>query len=91
KVRCGVITRQQALDALATPPFFETDEMVNYCLEKQGLTRQEYEAILRGPNRYFTDFPSWYPLLKACRLPIRLLCRLHLLPAHAYEKFFETV
>jgi len=91
KVRCGVITRDQALDALSRPPFFETEEMVTYCLEKQGMSRQEYEAILRGPNRYFTDFPSWYPLLRAFRLPIRWLCRVHMLPEHAYEKFFETI
>ena len=58
KVRTGVISRDDALKALQTPPFFETDEMVDYCLKKQMISRGEYEAILKAPNKYFTDYPT---------------------------------
>ena len=91
KVRTGVISRDDALKALQTPPFFETDEMVDYCLKKQMISRGEYETILKAPNKYFTDYPTYYPLLRLFKLPIKLLCRRHVLPAHVYEKFFEAV
>ena len=91
KVRTGVLTRAEALEALKTPPYFETDEMVDYCLKKQGMPREEYDALLKAPNKYFTDYPSWYPLLRLFRWPVKLMCRRHMLPAHVYEKFFEAV
>ena len=91
KVRTGVITREQALDALTKKPFFETQENIDYCLKKQGLSRKEYESIIAAPNCYFTDYPSYYPLLRTLRWPIKILCRLHALPVHAYEKYFECI
>lgn len=91
KVRSGVITRDQALEALETLPFFETPEMLEYCLKKQGLSREEYESIIAAPNKYFTDYPSYYPLLRALRLPIKALCRMHAVPIHTYEKYFECI
>ena len=91
KVRTGVTPRDQALEALDSVPFFENEELVDYCLKKQGFSREEFDEILKAPNYYFWDYPSYYPLIKALRLPFRLLCRLHVFPAHAYEKFFEAI
>ena len=91
RVRTGVITRQQALDALTEIPFFENEDLVDYCLKKQGFSREEFDAILAAPNKYFADYPSYYPLLKLFRLPFKWLCRAHVLPAHAYEKYFEAI
>ena len=39
---------------------------------------------------YFTDYPTYYPVLKLLSPLIRLLGRLQILPAHTYEKFFKT-
>jgi len=91
KVRTGVASRDEALQALRTTPFFENEELVNYCLKKQGFSREEFDRILAAPNKYFYDYPSYYPLLRALRLPIKMLCRAHVVPAHAYEKYFETI
>jgi len=91
KVRTGVTSREDALRALESVPFFENEELVNYGLKKQGFSREEFDAILTAPNKYFTDFPSYYPLMRAFKYPVKLLCRTHILPAHAYEKFFEAI
>lgn len=91
KVRTGVISREEALKALEQPPFFETRENIEYCLRKQGLTWEEFEEIIRAPNKYFTDYPSYYPLLRKVRWIIWLLCRLHFIPEHTYEKFFLAI
>lgn len=90
RIRTGLITRDQALEILKTTPFFENEELVDFCLKKQGLSREEYESLIAAPNKYFTDYPTWYPLLKLFKWPIKLMCRAHLAPAHAYEKYFEA-
>ncbi len=90
-MRTGVISREDAIKALGTVPFFENEQLVNYCLKKQGFSRDEFDEILQPPNYYFWDYPTYYAFLKAFKLPFKLLCRLHILPAHAYEKFFEAV
>jgi hypothetical protein len=90
RVRTGVITRDQAMGILESVPFFENDDVVDYALNKQGIAREEYEAIIAAPNKFFTDYPSWYPLLKLLRRPIKVACRAHFVPAHAYEKYFEA-
>jgi hypothetical protein len=90
RVRTGVLTREEALQQMEEAPFFENREVVDYCLKKQGISAEEFEQILRAPNKYFTDYPTWYPLLRMCKYPIKLACRAHLAPAHAYEKFFEA-
>jgi len=91
KVRSGMLTQEEGLAAMAETPFFENEEMVDYCLKKQSMSREEFNAILQAPNLYFTDYPSYYPLLKQFRLFFKVLCRMNILPAHAYEKYFEAV
>lgn len=91
KVRTGVTTREEALQALSEIPFFENEALVNYGLKKQGFSREEFDRILTAPNKYFTDYPSYYPYMRWFRLPIKWLCRAHVFPAHAYEKYFEAI
>lgn len=91
KVRSGVLTRDQALAAFAEVPYFENEDLVEYCLKKQGMSREEFNAILAAPNKFFYDYPSYYPLLKRFKIPFRILCRFNVLPAHAYEKYFEAI
>lgn len=91
KVRTGAITREQALQALETVPFFENENLVNYCLKKQGFSREEFDQILKAPNKYFTDYPTYYPLLRLFRYPIKIMCRMNFVPSHTYEKYFDAV
>lgn len=90
RVRTGVLTREQALQILQEKPFFENREVVEYCLKKQGWTWEEFETILKAPNKYFTDYPTYYPVLRLFRLPIKWLCRSHIIAEHLYEKYFEA-
>ncbi len=90
KVRTGVLTREEATEALRISPPFETEENIAYCLKKQGIPHDEWEAIIAAPNKYFTDYPNYYTFLNLLRWPIKLLGRMNFLPAYSYEKYFET-
>lgn len=88
-IREGVMTREEALEKLQIIPQIESKEYVDYALKKQGISPEEWREIVDAPPKFFWDYPTYYPLLKTLRLPIKLLCRLNVLPAHAYEKYFE--
>ncbi|MGD9646571.1 MAG: N-acetyl sugar amidotransferase [Pirellulales bacterium] len=88
-VREQQMTREAALAELAELPAIERKEIVDYALKKQGISQAEWAEIMAAPPKFFTDYPSYYPVLKAIRLPIKALCRLNILPPHAYEKYFE--
>lgn len=88
-VREGELPRAEALARLAQVPDIERSEIVNYALKKQGLSPAEVDEIMAAPPRFFTDYPTYYPLFQALRYPLKLLCRLQILPPHAYEKYFE--
>lgn len=88
-VREGMLSRDEALAQLAQTPPIERPEIVQYALKKQGISTEEFDQIMAADPKFFSDYPTYYPLLRALRLPIKLLCRMNVLPAHAYEKYFE--
>jgi hypothetical protein len=90
QVRCGIVTRDDAMEKSKIPPSYETPENVAYCLKKQGISADEWQAILAAPPKSFMDYPNYYRYLKLLRLPIKWLGRRNVLPAYIYEKYFET-
>lgn len=88
-VREGAMTRDEALAELQTIPPIEDPEIVNYALKKQGISPGEFVELMNAEPKYFTDYPSYYTILKAFKYPIKLLCRMNVLPPHGYEKYFE--
>lgn len=89
-VREGVMNRDDALARLAEIPTIEQPKLVRYALKKQGISEEEFEQLLRLPPKDFTDYPSYYPLIRAMKWPIWLLSRLNYLPPHTFEKYFEV-
>ncbi|MFP6768430.1 MAG: N-acetyl sugar amidotransferase [Planctomycetaceae bacterium] len=89
-VRTGVMARDEALQRMTEIPAIESDEVVNYALKKQGIAAGEWQEILAAEPKYYTDYPTYYPVLKLLSPLIWLLGRLQILPAHTYEKFFKT-
>jgi N-acetyl sugar amidotransferase len=91
QVRTGILTREEGLAIMASPPYFDNEEFVSQSLEKQQMSREEFEAIIAAPNKYFLDYPNYYSWVKLFKWPFKLLCRMHILPIHAYEKYFEAI
>jgi N-acetyl sugar amidotransferase len=88
-VREGLMSRAEGLAKLDEVPAIERKEIVDYALKKQGISEAEFAEIMAAEPKYFTDYPTYYPILKLFRLPIKWLCRMNVLPPHAYEKYFE--
>ena len=62
----GQISRKEALEKLATPPYTPTEleEDFDYVTKKLGFSRVEFDAMMAEPPHAHTDYPSEYPLFK---------------------------
>ena len=89
-VRSGMLTREQALRQLQEIPPIERPEIVEYALKKQGISSEEFAEIMAAEPKFFTDYPTYYPLLSLGKPLIKLLGKFEFLPGHTYEKYFET-
>lgn len=60
------LTRNEALTQLSNPPYdpHEMERDKEYVIKKLGMTAKEFESAWNSPNKYFYDYPSYYPLIK---------------------------
>lgn len=65
QVLSGIITREQALHEVSQP--FDTPEnlekLKDYTLKKLDLDPAVFEQCMKGPNKFYTDYPSNYNLI----------------------------
>ena len=89
-IRSGQMTREQALEKIKEPPL-EDKELVKYCIKKLGLTKEEVEEIMSAETKTFLDYPTYYSIIRALRVPIKLACKFGILPEIFYEKYLSDV
>jgi len=86
-VRSGIIEREEAIEKMQIPYSFD-EELVEYALNKLGLTHAEFNAVMAAPRKSFQDYPTYYPFIKAMQAPVKIASDLGLIPSLLYSKFF---
>lgn len=76
-IRSGQMTRDEAFEKIKEPPISEVQarEDREYVIKKLGLTEEEFKEILSAELKTFLDYPTYYPVIKRLRVPIRLAYR----------------
>lgn len=87
RIRSGRITRQDALEELAASPYPHDPEVVEYTMEKLGISMPEFEAIMAAPPLSFMNYRTLYPLMRRLKMPITLGFRLGVVPKILYYKY----
>lgn len=90
-IRSGQMERDEALNDIKDVDIIEDPKIINLCLKRLGISREEFDRYLAQPPKTFRDYPSSYSFIRAMKLPIKILTRLNILPGIAYEKYFECV
>lgn len=88
-VRSGQMTREHALELVNEVYVIEDPKVIDLCIKRLGLTRQEFDQYMALPPKTFRDYNTYYDLLKYFKWPIKVASRLNLLPTVTYEKYFE--
>ncbi|MCL5407044.1 MAG: N-acetyl sugar amidotransferase [Patescibacteria group bacterium] len=87
-IRSGQMTRENALLKIKTAPVPYEDEMINYVISKLWMTRSEFNKIMALPAKTFHDYPTYYPLIRAFKWPMKMTYKLNLFPKLLYQKLF---
>ncbi|HRG53586.1 MAG TPA: N-acetyl sugar amidotransferase [Bacteroidia bacterium] len=86
-VRSGQITREEALREINSSHYQYDPSVVEYAINKLGLTKEEFDKIMNSPNKTHDDYPNYLPLIKAMKFPIKIATKLKLLPHILYLKY----
>ncbi len=87
-IRSGQISREYALDEMKKEYHFSED-LVEYVKKKLELSDEDFREILTAENKSFKDFPTYYPLIRLMKTPVRIATSLGLLEPIIYYKYFS--
>ena len=88
-VRSGQMDREEALERSQAPYSIEDPKVIDLCIKRLGLTREEFDSYIEQPPKNFRDYPNNYSLISKFKYPIKLMSKLNLLPGSAYDKYFN--
>jgi N-acetyl sugar amidotransferase len=86
-VRSGQITRKDALNEISHSAYIHDDKTVAYAVHKLGLTKEEFEKIMRLPVKSHDDYRTYLPLIRLLRYPIKIAAKMRLVPQILYLKY----
>ena len=86
-VRSGHMDRAEALAALKSEEYPYSDEDVKYMLKKLDISEDDFSAIIKAPVKSFRDYPTYQPLIRAMRWPIKMASKAGLVPEILYLKY----
>lgn len=86
QVLSGEISREEALEKISGPPYdperMEADK--EYVIKKLALNQSEFQDLWERPNKSFSDYPSYLPMIRKYSKAIKPLVRLVLPQKPAY-------
>lgn len=85
-VRSGQLSREEALEDLKTPIEFDPD-IVELVKKRLGFNDEEFEAVMQGPRRHYSDFATYKEAFERLRPLFWLLYKLDRVPKSFYMKF----
>lgn len=85
-VRMGRLDRTEALNMIKEAPPVKS-ETTDYVIKKLGLSSEEFNQIMKSPNKLFTDYKTSYDAIKKAKPFIKLLTEKKILSPVVYEKF----
>jgi N-acetyl sugar amidotransferase len=88
-IRSGQMARDEALEKIKSVYVIEDEKVIDLCIKRLGLGKEEFNEIMKLPPKTFRDYPNHYKLIKLFKYPIFVLSKLSLLPGTAYDKYFH--
>ena len=88
-VRSGQLDRQVALDRAHSIYKIESDQIIDLCIKRLGISRDEFDSYLKLKPKTFRDYKTSYNYIRLAKLPIFIMSRLNLVPKVAYDKYFN--
>jgi N-acetyl sugar amidotransferase len=85
-VRSGQMTKQQALEELAQPPYIEPD-LVEFVKKRLGFSDETFQTMMTLPKKTYRDYPTYKKTFEKLRPFFWLMYKLDLVPKSFYMKY----
>jgi N-acetyl sugar amidotransferase len=86
-VRSAQISREEALKEISRSDYEHDNKTVAYTVNKLGLSQAEFDEIMSLAVKSHDDYPTYLPLIRFLRYPIRIAAKLRLVPHILYLKY----
>tara|TARA_Y100000590_G_C15380090_1_gene885976 strand:- start:94 stop:828 length:735 start_codon:yes stop_codon:yes gene_type:complete len=87
-IRSGQLERRDALEKIKNIYSSEDKKTIDLCINRLGLGKNDIDNIMQLKPRSFLNYKTNYNLIKTLKYPIKLFCKLGILPPSLYLKFF---
>lgn len=88
-VRTGQIGREEGIKRAQQIRKIEDPRIINLCIKRLGLKKEEFEEIMKLPPKTFRDYQTVYNYIRPLRPVIWLFSRLDLIPKVTCDKYFN--
>ena len=88
-IRSHQMPRDEALNRVKEVYVIEDPKVIELCINRLGLSREEFDRYMTEPIKTFRDYPTSYNYIKSMKPVIRMLSWLNILPRVTYDKYFE--
>ena len=80
------MSREDALSEYLEQPFMEED-LVEYVRKRFELSKEDFEAVLQLPRKYYTDYATYKKRFERLRPLFYILAKANLVPMSFYLKY----
>ncbi len=87
-IRSGQLKREEALEKMKGTYASEDEKLIDLSIKRLGLTNAEIQDLIKSKPKSFLDYKTNYNLVKVFKYPIKILCKIGILPPSLYLKFF---
>ena len=88
-IRSNQMTRDKALELIKQNPIPESEKLVTYSMKRIGISKEDYEQILKEKPKTFLDYKTYFNIICLFKFPIKMACKLGVLPMSLYEKYIK--
>ena len=88
-VRSCQLDRAFARDMAHSVYQIEDPKVIDLCIKRLGITREELDEYMSYPPKTFRDYRTSYDIMRFFKYPIWMLSRMNLLPRVTYDKYFN--
>ncbi len=87
-IRDGQMEREFALEAVKSKYVMEDEKIIELCLKRLGVVRQDFNQWMQLPAKTFRNYNTGYSAMKALKPGIKLVTKLGIIPEIVYDKYF---
>jgi len=87
-IRDGQMDRDHAIEAVKKPYVMEDPRIIDLCLKRLAISREQFDAWMALPPKTFRDYDTGYDTMLKLRPLIKLATKMGFMPEIVYDKYF---